>query len=129
MQPEHWNVLTTLCRRPGMFVAPSTFDAVLHFIEGYHHATGCLSGFREWLVTQGEDGNNFAWAGLVRHRLRLAGDASDEAWKIERLGEWLHQFHTYVEGFPSSRDAMLRIYVDYHAWLIKKPWYQPGLPS
>lgn len=129
MQPEHFLLLSRLCVRPGMYVTPSTFDAVVHWIEGYHHATGCLHGFREWLVTQGDEGNNFGWAGLVRHHLVLHGVSGDEARSIEQLGQWLHQFHTYMEGLPSSRDAMLRIYLDYQAWLASKPWYGPGLLS
>jgi hypothetical protein len=129
MQPEQWKVLSGVCQRPGMFVTPATFDAVVHFIDGYHHATGCLNGFREWLVTVGEDGNNLTWVGLVRHHLNRSEVSCDEARKIERFGEWLQQFYAYVEAFPSSREAMLRIYLDYHAWLIKRPWYQPGLPG
>jgi hypothetical protein len=112
-----------------MFVTPATFDAVVNFVEGYHHATGCLNGFREWLVTQGDDGNHFAWAGLVRYHLRLSAAMCDEQGKIEQLGSWLYQFQAYIETFPSTHDAMLRIYLDYHAWLISKPWYRPAPPG
>jgi hypothetical protein len=109
-----------------MYVVPGTLDGVIAYIDGLDLATGCLAGFREWLVTRFEDGDNLYWGGLFRMLLRNDSTTDDEA--ITKLGQTFCEFKEFVDSCSSRREGQLKIYLRYHAWLLNRPYYKPGTP-
>lgn len=109
-----------------MYVVPGTLDCVIAYIDGVDRASGCLAGFREWLVTRFENGDNLHWGGLFRILLRNEPTADNEA--IAKLGEVFLEFKEFIDSCSSRSDAQLKIYLRYHAWLLNRPYYKPGTP-
>ena len=109
-----------------MYVTPGTLDGVIAYIVGLETATGCLAGFREWLVTRFEDGDNLGWDGLFRMLIRREG--IDDADTVERLGNLFTEFKEFCDSCPSPRVAQMRIYLRYHGWLLNRSYYKPGTP-
>ena len=114
-------------RRPGMFVTPLTFDCVVAFLTGYDIALsdGFLVGFREWLITRLDYGNNLAWPGLVEKMLEGEMIPKDESRSIERQFALLDEFIDVRD----SRDGLRRIFVEYEQWLHRQDWYTAGHPG
>jgi hypothetical protein len=50
----------------GMYVSPGSLENVFAYLTGLDTATGCLTGFREWLLPRFEDGNNLTWPGVAQ---------------------------------------------------------------
>lgn len=109
-----------------MYVVPGTLDCVIAYIDGLDRATGCLAGFREWLVTRFVDGDNLYWGGLIR--MLLHDGTSTDAESIQILGRTFHEFKEFIDSCSSRREAQLKIYLRYHAWLLNRPYYKPGTP-
>ena len=106
-----------------MYARPGTLENIYAFLGGLDTATGCLTGFREWLVPHFDEGDNLHWSGLVNMLLDIE-DCPPEG-RIARLGELINEFHQCI-----SKDRGLTcIYVRYHAWLLTRPWYAPGWPG
>ncbi|MGK0184535.1 MAG: hypothetical protein ACI9R3_000307 [Verrucomicrobiales bacterium] len=63
-----------VCNHPGMYVCPGTLNGIYAFLTGLDIATGCLTGFREWLLPRFEDGNNLAWPGISRFKRVITHD-------------------------------------------------------
>ena len=70
MTNEQCEFLKRVRARPSMFVFAPDFNSVCAYIDGMHAATGCLTGFREWLVVHLDGGDNLIWQGLVKCRLQ-----------------------------------------------------------
>jgi hypothetical protein len=90
-------------------------------------ATGCLTGYREWLLPRIEDGDNLAWPGVVQMLLESESVAGKDA--IARLGELLDEFYAFTRENAGSRRCLTRVYVRYHAWLLSRSWYGPEWPG
>lgn len=106
-----------------MYTCPGTLENVYAFLGGLDTATGCLSGFREWLMPRFEEGNNLHWSGLVDNLLDREDCPPDQ--RIARLGELIDEFHR----FTSKHEGLTRVYVRYHAWLLTRSWYGSDCPG
>lgn len=109
-----------------MYVAPGTFENVGAYLTGLDEATGCLTGFREWLLPRLESGDNLTWLGVVLCVFEKEACEIDR--RIERLGELIEEFFEFVEN-RSTHEGLMRVYVRYHAWLLTQDYYQPGFPG
>lgn len=126
MTDAQYEEIDSVCKRPGMYVVTASLDCVIAYIDGLDRATGCLAGFREWLVIRFEDGDNLYWGGLFRMLLRDGNVTDPES--IEILGRVFNEFKEFVDSCSSRREAQLKIYLRYHAWLLNRPYYKPGTP-
>lgn len=109
-----------------MWLTETSYDTVVAFIEGYNAAMmgGLLVGFREWLITRIQGGNNLSWSALVD----LAADeaqtepaaTADDARRREALFELLSQFFAERSGGDGVRSIFRR----YEAWLATQSWSQ-----
>jgi hypothetical protein len=117
-------LVDSVCKRPGMYVCPPTFDGVCAYLSGFDSARdgGPLQGLREWLVVRLRNGNNLHWTGLARMALRLEDTDSSEA--IARLGLLLEEFFEYRQ-----QHGVARIFCDYGQWLSKQSWYDGPLKT
>ena len=113
-----------ICQRPGMYVNPGTLNGVCAFLAGLNAATGCLTGFREWLLPRFEDGNNLSWEGVVEKLLKSENLNGDDA-ATDRLGELISEFYEFTD----SRRDLTRVFLRYHAWLLNRSWYCEGYPG
>jgi hypothetical protein len=110
-----------------MYVVPGTLNGVYAFLTGLDTATGCLAGFREWLLPRFDDGNNLFWTGVVDMLLKseqVHGDGS-----VTRLGELISEFYDFTREHRGTRRDLTRVYVRYHAWLLNRSWYHEGYPG
>src|SRR5687768_882289 len=64
------DVLATVRDRPSMVIGSSRYRDAVSWLLGYDSGVNVLGGFREWLIPQVDDMNNFAWPGLVRELMR-----------------------------------------------------------
>ena len=126
MNATQYELIESVCKQPGMYVCPGTLDGVVAYIDGMNTCTGCLGGFREWLVTRFDDGDNLAWSGLFKMLIRTEVVCEED--QIERLGSLLKEFNDFLGSCHSRSEAHLRIYLRYHAWLLNRPWYTPDSP-
>ncbi len=110
-----------------MYVSPGSLENVFAYLSGLDTATGCLTGFREWLVPRLEEGNNLAWPGVVRMLFKL--ESIDDSDAIVRLGELLNEFYVFTCEGGASHRCLTRVYLRYHAWLLSRPWYGPDWPG
>ena len=71
---DYPNLFTQIHRRPGMFGLDGSYGQYCAFINGLDAGNDwrLLTGFREWLVTRLEKGDNLGWPGLVPHLLEEA---------------------------------------------------------
>ena len=123
MNDDQHRYLNQVCDRPGMFVGSSEFDRVCAYIDGLHAATGCLTGFREWLVVEIGTGNNLAWIGLVRQIIHRDSTPVDD--RVAKLGQLLNDFHEYAGSTIGATTGLMRVYLRYHGWLLQQKWYKP----
>ncbi len=99
-----------------MYTGHAELRDVYAYLIGMDLSTGCLAGFREWLVTRLGRGDSLGWPSLVD--LLIAKESrSDQA--ILRLGELIAEFHE----FTRQRYGLMRVYLRYHAWLLSQTWY------
>jgi hypothetical protein len=110
-----------------MYVVPATIETVLAYARGVDTGTGCLTGFREWLVVRFDDGNNLAWEVLVK--MVLEKESIEEPKAVARLGSLLAEFQDFTTDGRSSHTDLTRVYLRYHAWLLNRSWYRPGFPG
>jgi hypothetical protein len=66
LDAQQHNLIQNVCLRPGMYVSPGSLENVFAYLTGLDTATGCLTGFREWLLPRFEDGNNLTWPGVAQ---------------------------------------------------------------
>jgi hypothetical protein len=106
---------------------PLTLDGVVAYISGYDAALsgGFLIGFREWLITRLEYGNNLTWDGLVGEFLKIEPSCKDAGVAIERLFSLLEQFL----DMRNTHNGMRRIFAEYEQWLHGQEWYTPKYPG
>lgn len=109
-----------------MYVVPGSLDNVVAHIDGLDAATGCLVGFREWLVPRFDDGDNLGWGSLFA--MLVDAESVPDADAITRLGELFCEYKDFIDSCQSYRVAQLRIYLRYHAWLLNCSYYKPGTP-
>ncbi len=123
MDAHQHDLIQHVCTHPGMYVSSGSLDAVFSYLTGLDTATGCLTGFREWLAPRFYDGDNLAWPGLVLLSLELESVADDDA--IAHLGKLLAEFYDFTHKDRGPRTDLTRVYLRYHAWLLNSPWYHP----
>ena len=125
MNQMQCDMLVDICRNPTVHTGTSNWLEVCAYIDGIHATSGCLIGFREWLVTRLEHGNNVAWFGLVR--LALCDDGEPNLQTIARMGELFAEFHEATKS-PSHHvsNGLMRVFLRYHAYLLRQSWYEPG---
>ncbi|MBK7077566.1 MAG: hypothetical protein IPH44_35255 [Myxococcales bacterium] len=115
-----------LMTRPGMFLSETSFDTTVAFICGYDAALmgGLLFGFREWMITRLERGNNLAWPALVELAVKedpvTAASVDDDATRRTVLFDLLSQFFAERD----SRDGIRSMFRGYEAWLATQSWSQ-----
>ena len=113
-----------LMTRPGMFLSETSYDATVAFICGYDAALmgGLLFGFREWLITRLERGNNLAWPALVELAITeapvTAASVADDATRRTVLFDLLSKFFAERD----SRDGIRAMFSGYEAWLATQAW-------
>jgi hypothetical protein len=61
MTNDQYDQLLRICKRPGMYVGVADYDQVCAYLDGLHAATGCLTGFGEWLIVRVGTGDNLMW--------------------------------------------------------------------
>lgn len=106
-----------------MYVGSNDFEKVCAFIDGLHAATGCLIGFREWLIVEVDTGNNLVWWGLVGHAIHRDSTPAEE--RVQRLGELIDEFYKFTGSTIGATNGLMRVYVRYHGWLLRQKWYKP----
>lgn len=111
MDAQQHNLIQHVCQRPGMYVSPESLENVFAYLTGLDTATGCLTGFREWLLPRFEDGNNHAWPGVVQMLLESESVADTDA--IARLGRLLDEFYAFTRENAGSRRCLTRVYLRY----------------
>jgi hypothetical protein len=123
-------------KRPGMFVWPEEFHVYCAFLSGFDQACcgGPLVGFREWLITKLDGGDNLSWCDLV---LRAAfpnssspnSELRNTAGQQHAIGT-LFSLLTQFDGEASKLDGLRCVFVRYERWLSTKSWYHsPCDPS
>jgi hypothetical protein len=127
MDAQQLDLIRHVCKRPGIYVGPGTLPGVCAYLVGLDTATGCLTGFREWLIPRVDGGNDLAWPGLV-DRLLGSEDVNQDQ-RLARLGELIAEFYEFTREHGGSRGDLTRVYVRYHAWLLNRPWYWEGAPG
>lgn len=123
-------LFVSVCQKPNFYVQCPRFSAVSAFIAGYDDALqgGVLVGFREWLLTRGNDWTNLPWWSLVRVRLNpevnlaVAPSEEEETALIETLREALEGF-----SMTCSQGGLARVFHDHNAWLLSRS--DPALKS
>lgn len=110
-----------------MYVLPGAVENVIAYLEGLDAATGCLTGFREWLLPRFEDGNNLTWSGVVK--MLFDSESVDEENAAARLGDLIDEFYAFTREDGGSRRCLTRVYLRYHAWLLNRSWYRPDWPG
>jgi len=124
-------------KRPDMYLPSATFDAAVSFVLGYDAAVsgGFLLGFREWLVTELNEGNNLSWPALVgqliQRRLRASAPAGGPLAPHEQHAAIENLFGT-IESFLEQRNqagGARRIFAAYERWLEAQDWYGPSSPE
>lgn len=123
MNSEQFEHIRTICERPSMYVSPGTLRGVYAYLSGMDRATGCLTGFREWLLPRFDAGNNLYWTGVVN--MTLAAESVSGEREVARLGELITEFY----DFTKVDDGLLRVYLRYHVWLLNSSWYRDGWPG
>ena len=124
-------IFAQIRKRPEMYLPAATYEAAVSFVLGYDTAVsgGLLLGFREWLITQLDDGNNLWWPALVLLVIEqpaimsVSGEKSPTADEQRAALEGL--FNT-IETFSrerSQRGGIRRIFAAYEGWLHKQEWY------
>jgi hypothetical protein len=117
--PEFEDLVTNLCRRPGMYVNLISYGAVCAFLDGFDagRSGGPLIGLHPWLVLKAGDGNNLHWSGLTLRMLPVEpasdGKASEER-AILALGELLGQFFEH-----RRQQGLTKIFTDYARWRLR----------
>ena len=106
-----------------MFVFTPEFDSVCAYIDGIHAATGCLTGFREWLIVHLDGGHNLIWQLLVKSRLQ--NESIPKTKYITSLGLIIEEFHRFTGPTTGGTNGLMRIYIRYHGWLLNQKWYKP----
>lgn len=127
MDAQQHDLVQHVCKRPGMYVPPGSLENVFAYLTGLDTATGCLTGFREWLLPRFETGNNLGWPGVVQ--MLLDSESVDGEAAAARLGELLDEFYTFTREDRGSRRCLIRVYLRYHAWLLNRSWYRPDWPG
>ena len=120
-------IIEGMIKRPGMFVSEPHFSNMCSFLNGYDFANdgGVLVGFREWLVTTLEYGDNFTWDGLINHYILINFPEFTEKDKVEKLGTFILNF---LEEKEKYRGLKL-IYINYELWLRAQSWYNENNPD
>jgi hypothetical protein len=93
-------LVSGICRRPGMYVAPTIYGAVCAYLDGFSTARsgGRLLGLHQWLVVRANSGNNLDWWALARQQLPVHPDDEklpDEERAIRVLGRLLEEFFDF----------------------------------
>ena len=127
MTDEQCANLIRICERPTLFVNGPELESVCAYIDGIHAATGCLTGFREWLVVLLNSGNNMGWQGLVK--IRIHNQSAPPSEHVTILGETIAEFHNFTGSTIGATKGLMRVYVRYHGWLLKQDWYNTDQPS
>jgi len=127
LDAQQHDLIQHVCKCPGMFVSPGSLGNVFAYLTGLDTATGCLTGFREWLLPRFEDGNNLAWPGVVQ--MLLKSESVNDKNATARLGELLDEFYAFTREDGGSRRCLIRVYLRYHAWLLNRSWYGPDCPG
>lgn len=127
MDASQLDLIQHVCERPGMHVVPGSLDGVFAYLTGMDTVTGCLTGFREWLLPRFDDGNNLSWTGVVKMLLDQENVAEDDA--VARLGELIAEFYEFTHTHRAQRCDLTRVYLRYHAWLLDQSWYTEGRPD
>ena len=123
-QHEH---LMKICERPGMFLPDGNFEQVCSYIDGLHAANGCLIGFREWLIVKLDTGNNMMWQVLIQ--IQLDNESTPVDRRVSRLGEIINDFYQFTGSTLGASNGLLKVYVQYHGWLLGKRWYNSERPE
>ena len=109
--------------RPSMYLPERTFAAYAAYLDGFNAARdgAPLSGFREWLITRANTGNNLSWPALVQ-LIGAAGRACDQAadpeLPIRDAAALVLEFLAYRE-----EHGLRGVFGEYEAWLRKQEWY------
>ncbi len=127
--------LERFCHNTAMFIPTVTYDTVTSFLLGFNWAhEGCLlRGFNEWLVLRVGTGTNLVWSELplylafpsvLNPRQELTSEANNQK-AIQVLFECLESF------FKETSDSLelRKLFVRYHRWIEKQPWYSEGSPD
>jgi hypothetical protein len=130
-------IFADIRKRPEMYLPAATYEAAVSFVAGYNAAFdgGLLIGFREWLITQLNEGNNLAWSELVLDSLqqRALGSVTGEKPSTEAAHRAaLEGLFNTLEAFFQERsqyDGARRIFAAYEGWLQKQEWYKPSSPQ
>jgi hypothetical protein len=123
MTNDQYDQLLRICKRPGMYVGVADYDQVCAYLDGLHAATGCLTGFGEWLIVRVGAGNNLMWQGLVSIVLSDESVAKDD--QVAGLSELIGEFHQFMRPTGGGTNGLMRVYVRYHEWLLSQNWYRP----
>ena len=125
MDKHHFELLCAICERPVFYVGSSTLPEVCAFIAGIHLATGCLNGFREWLVTKLDDGApELTWQSLVVNAASEKRISNADA--VAHLGSLIEDFYDFLN--PTSAEShrgLMRVFLHYHAWRVKRGFGPP----
>lgn len=117
--PQFEQMVDDLCKRPGMFVTPTNYDAVCAYLDGFNAARnhGPLIGLQQWLVLRVNNGNSVHWSGLARSILP-GGAKSSEEQAIGELGHLLSEFFDYRRS-----QGITKVFHEYARWLLRRSWY------
>lgn len=117
------SLLEWVCRKPGMYVQSVRYETVCAYLDGYDLALcgGPLSGFREWLLAEGDEWTNLSWWGLIR---RLEFPDADPASPLttEQSDRLLAALTPLLERFlvERRRDGLSGVFHKYHLWLMAR---------
>jgi len=130
-------VFAEVRKRPGMHLPSATFEAAASFVLGYDAAVsgGLLLGFREWLVTELNEGSNLSWPALARdlvqRRLRASASAGAPIGADEQSAS-VDCLFGIIEAFLEQRSrpgGARRIFAAYEQWLEAQDRYGPSSPD
>ena len=106
-----------------MFSELNRYECICAFIDGYDNGArgGCLPGFRQWLLAEGDHWTNLPWWSIIRKYCfpdkplteTLTDAESDQA--LEALAGYLER---YLRCFQSG--GLSLVLHQYNTWLIRQ---------
>jgi hypothetical protein len=122
--PDFEQLVADICRRPGIYVFPETFDAVCTYLDGFNAARhgGPLIGLHPWLVVRANGGNNLVWTALALQQLPLSPGETGDSAQIQALARLLTEFFEYRKA-----NGITKVFHEYAKWLLRKKWYDGPL--
>ncbi len=103
LQTQHLEFLREICRRPVLYVGSAGLPEVCAYIGGIHVSTGCLTGFREWLVTELDGAPELTWESLVKNEVAARNLADGAA--VDHLGTLFEALTTSCIQIQQSHTA------------------------